>query len=257
MCLRSERVEYQEHIAAVQQEVRAIADQLRTLDMDSRVPTCPDWTVADLMRHVGEFTGFWTHVLCEGTGRPKTDWLPMPRVQDGEAVADWYAGLGSSLITELQATPGDQSVWTWVEDRQNARFVARRCAHELAIHRFDLQMAAGRARPIDGPLAVDGVEEIFVMMAASVESEVRPEGAGRGNGETLHVHATDVPGEWLIRLDASGVEVERIHAKGDLALRGPASDLELLLYQRPTIGAVERIGDESALAAWYRAFHFG
>ena len=47
------------------------------------------------------------------------------------------------------------------------------------------------------------------------------------------------------------------HAKADLALRGAVSDLELVLYQRPTLGDVERLGDESVLAAWQRVFTFG
>ena len=46
-------------------------------------------------------------------------------------------------------------------------------------------------------------------------------------------------------------------AQGTLALRGAVSDLELLLYDRPPIGPVERFGQEAVLDAWYRAFHFG
>ena len=50
--------------------------------------------------------------------------------------------------------------------------------------------------------------------------------------------------------------VVREHAKGDLALRGPVSDLEMVLYQRPTVGTVERFGDESVLGAFHRRFTF-
>jgi hypothetical protein len=35
------------------------------------------------------------------------------------------------------------------------------------------------------------------------------------------------------------------------------SDLELLLYRRPTLGEVERFGDAGVLDAWYREFSFG
>jgi len=54
-----------------------------------------------------------------------------------------------------------------------------------------------------------------------------------------------------------GLQVRREHAQGDLALRGAVSDLELLLYDRPPIGPVERFGEQAVLNAWYRAFHFG
>ncbi len=53
-----------------------------------------------------------------------------------------------------------------------------------------------------------------------------------------------------------GLAVERGHTKADLALRGAASDLELLLYDRPPLGPVERLGSNDALAAWRRAFTF-
>ena len=73
----------------------------------------------------------------------------------------------------------------------------------------------------------------------------------------MHLHGTDRGDEWLLTLDPGGLQVERRHAKGDLALRGAVSDLELLLYQRPTLGDVERLGDERVLAAWQRVFTFG
>jgi hypothetical protein len=52
------------------------------------------------------------------------------------------------------------------------------------------------------------------------------------------------------------IDVERAHAKGDLALRGAVSDLELLLYGRPTLGPVEQLGDETILTRWYEEFIF-
>ena len=54
-----------------------------------------------------------------------------------------------------------------------------------------------------------------------------------------------------------GLEIVREHAKGDLALKGAVSDLELLLYDRPPVGEVEHFGDEAVLDAWYRVFKFG
>jgi len=242
-------MEYEEHIAAVERETAALADALGGGDLSARVPTCPDWTVADLAEHVGGFTGFWTHVLCEGSGRPKPPTPPQP--SDAAGVAAWYRDLAGSLVQELRATPPDTAVWTWVPDRMNARFVGRRAAHELAVHRVDAQSARGTTAPIEGALAADGIEEIFVMMAAWDKP------SGERHGETLHLHGTDRENEWLITLTAGGVAVQREHAKGDLALRGAVSDLELMLYQRPPLGDVQHFGDDGVLDAWYREFTFG
>ena len=240
-------MEYPEHVEAVVPETRALAAAFRRAAPDARVPSCPEWTVADLAEHVGGFSGFWAHVLCEGTGRPKR---PFPELQAGASLGDWYEEVAALLVAELRATPPDTAVWTWTDDK-SARFVGRRCAHELSVHRFDAQLAIDAPQPIDAAVAADGIDEIFYMVDAAADR------AGRGEGETLHLHGTDRDHEWLLMLDPDGLQVERRHAKADLALRGAVSDLELLLYGRPTLGDVERLGDESVLAAWQRVFTFG
>ncbi|HXW80147.1 MAG TPA: hypothetical protein VEJ84_11655, partial [Acidimicrobiales bacterium] len=59
---------------------------------------------------------------------------------------------------------------------------------------------------------------------------------------SVHIHCTDVPGEWFIERDG---RVDRAHATGDVALRGTASDLLLALYKRIDIEAVEVVGSDS------------
>jgi len=242
-------VDYSDHVTAVEREITAIAQSLRASPLDVRVPTCPEWTLADLTKHLGEFTGFWTHVLCEGTGRPKT---PFPDSPSASELAAWFEEVSGHLGTMLRATPPDTEVWTWNKDDQSARFVGRRCANELAVHRFDAQTARGTPDAIDARLAADGIEEIFLMM----EARVFLQPSGQASGETLHLHATDTGDEWLLTLRPDGLDVARHHAKADLALRGAVSDLELVLYERPPLAGLEHLGDESVLQAWYREFRF-
>jgi uncharacterized protein (TIGR03083 family) len=239
-------VEYAEHIEAVEQQTGAFTKALMRADAEARVPTCPDWTVRDLAKHVGGVLGFWSHVLAEGNGRPKPQFDDEP----GPAVGLWVVQIAGLLVAELKAASADTEVYTWNPKDHTAGFVARRMAHETAVHRFDAQTALGSPQPIEPPaLAADGIEEIFVMVDAWP-------GSGRGNGETLHLHSAE-GNEWLIAMNPDGLDVRREHAKGDMALRGAVSDLELVLYSRPPIGEVERIGDPAALDAWYRVFKFG
>jgi hypothetical protein len=73
----------------------------------------------------------------------------------------------------------------------------------------------------------------------------------------MHLHGTDyVPAEWLLTFGEDGIEVRREHHKGDLALRGHVSDLEMVLYRRPTLERVERFGDERVLETFHRHFTF-
>jgi uncharacterized protein (TIGR03083 family) len=240
-------MDYVDHVAAVERETAALAAALRAGDMDAQVPTCPEWKLADLAHHVGGVAGFWTHALCEGTGRAKTPFDEHP--PDG-AAAEWFEQVAGHLVAELRAAPPETEVRTWVPGDQTAAFVGRRMAHEMAVHRFDAQSAVGAPAPIESALAADGIEEIFVMVDAWPD-------AGRGTGETLHLHGADRDDEWLIAMNPDGLDVCHEHAKGDLALRGNVGDLELVLYDRPPLGTVERFGNESVLDAWHRVFKFG
>jgi len=244
-------VEYAEHVEALERETAAFAKALMRADADAHVPTCPEWTVRDLAKHHGTGMGFWTHVLCEGTGRPK------PEIQEepGPAPALWFTQIAGLLIAELKATSPDTEVWTWSPDDHSAGFAARRITHETAVHRYDAQTAAGKTEPIDASLAADGIEEIFEMVSHWPDVNEEAEKV-TGEGQTLHLHSAE-GNEWLIAMNPDRLEVSREHAKGDLALKGAVSDLELLLYDRPPVGEVERFGDEAVLDAWYRVFKFG
>ena len=63
---------------------------------------------------------------------------------------------------------------------------------------------------------------------------------------SVHLHCTDVEGEWLVTADADGADVvTREHAKGDAAVRGPAHDLLMVLWRRQPLDTVEVIGDRA------------
>ena len=70
----------------------------------------------------------------------------------------------------------------------------------------------------------------------------------------LHLHATDdglgPAGEWLVRGTGGGIAWEHGHAKGDVAVRGPAADLVLALMRRRPSDSVETIGDAALWEHW-------
>ena len=242
-------MDYEPLVTAVGVELDGFATAVAAGPTSDRVPTCDDWTVADLAVHVGEFCGFWSHVLCEAIGREKT---PFPDPPSDTALADWIVEVGGALLALLDETPGDLEVWTWDDSDRSARFVARRSAHELALHRYDAQSARDACRPIAPVLAADGIDEVLRTL---VNARKR---SGSATGQTMHLHGTDVGlnVEHFVTLASDRVEVTDAHARADLALRGEASDLELLLYRRPPLGEVERMGDGSVLGAWYQEFVF-
>ena len=137
----------------------------------------------------------------------------------------------------------EEPCWSWT-DQRTVGFWSRRQANELAVHRWDAQFAAGVPEPIDREIAVDGIQELFDILP------FRPGGSPTGNGETMHLHCTDGDGEWLVRLEPDGVTVVNEHAKGDVAARGGASDLLLMMWGRVPVDRLEVFGDASLLVRW-------
>lgn len=236
----------------------AFADELdrtvglaRTTALDAPVPSCPGWTVGTLLAHLGR-PYFWAEevVRRRATGPLDPSTLRVERPADPAGLPDWLAERGAGVLEALRGIDGDAEIWTWGPDH-HARFWARRMLHETVVHRGDLALAAGKGLEVAPEIAVDGIDELL----ANSPTTATFRGHGddlRGHGETLHVHATDTPGEWMITLGPDGMTVTKGHGKGDLALRGPAADLLWVLYQRLDVGTTgsEVFGDGALLARW-------
>jgi uncharacterized protein (TIGR03083 family) len=245
---------YDELVAAVEREAAAIAAAFGDGPTDAPVLTCPDWEVRALAHHLGEFTALWTHVVCEATARPKTPYQPTPP-EDPTALYEWFTDLARALVDTLRATSGDQPSWTWVPSQQHVGFIARRCANEFAMHRYDAQSARAACTPIDTALAAECVLEIPTLVEGwSQQGSYRHEGSGR----SLHLCPTERDHEIVLVLGEDELALHREHTdRADLTLQGTMSDLALVAYDRPPLGHVERVGAEEVFGAWYQEFHFG
>lgn len=236
MTLAKER--YVEAIAA---ESRAFSDAARR-DLEATVPSCPEWSVNDLVVHLGEVQRFWTEIASRGITDPAElgDWdETREKPPQGTDVVEWFEGGARALIDLLAVLDLERRIWTWSRGRTTA-FVPRRMAHETSIHRWDAENAVGDAEPIEPGVAADGIDELlFVFLPAVAPLDSPP-------GTSVHIHTTDVEGEWLVRLEEEPV-LTREHAKGDAALRGPASDVLLALWGRLPPEAVEIHGDLKAV----------
>ena len=236
-----------DHVAVVEREGRALGAAARTRP-DAEVPATPGWDVTKLVRHLAFVHARATAGLRSDDQESffrRDDSLPSP-VND-RILETYDAGLDELLATLRDGRPSDRPVWTMDPDNPTASFWARRMANETQIHRVDVEQAVGGAlTPIPAEEAVDGIDELLTSFVVP-----RHAGKGVGTGETVHLHATDADGEWLLTLGADGVALERGHAKGDLAVRGPAAALDLWLWGRGPIDDLEVFGD-AALAARLR-----
>jgi uncharacterized protein (TIGR03083 family) len=241
-------VDYGDYISALRSNGNAAARAARDMPMETTVPSCPEWTLRDLAHHLGSH-----HRWVAGNLDQPPDGKAFKRREEppaDEAIPDWLEAGAEMLATKLAATDPAKPCWTWVPFDDSVGFWARRTAHETAIHRWDVQNADGEADAVEPELAADGVDEYLGILNA-FRGRRFPE-AG-----SIHLHSTDTPGEWLVRLDAEGIQLTREHAKGDVAVRGPASDVLLVLMGRKTMDAVDVFGEAPLFERFRKHASFG
>ena len=218
------------------------------------VPSCPGWTVGELLRHLGSV--YRRTRLHAGTTPPDQSWGPViipddaPETADPR-VAEWFAGELAQLDAFLDAIDPDHPTWNWAPQPKTASFWHRRMAHETAIHRWDAQLGAGLLpEPIESKLAGDTVAEVLDTWLPSGRRWLKGEVSG-----TVQLIATDLDQDWFIRLRGTGIalldtgtlldDAPPTRAEGS----GTASDIALALWGRVTFEVLDTAGDESLLEA--------
>ncbi|WP_399934499.1 maleylpyruvate isomerase family mycothiol-dependent enzyme [Streptomyces kanamyceticus] len=254
------RAVYDRYVTRITDQTAQLVAALDGADAAAPVPGCPGWTLAHLLRHVAG-----THGWAETVVRTRaTGPVPDHGVDDVTPGADddittltarLTAGAARLVETLREAGP-DVTVWTPAPGG-TPLFWARRMTYETVVHRFDATAAVGGTYTLDADVALDGLDEWLefstLPQAYPSQAEYR---ALLGPGRSLHFHATDAPegaGEWFIDLAEAPITVSHIHKKAGTAVRGPLTDLLLLLYQRrsPTAAdGIEVLGDEGLFAAW-------
>lgn len=219
--------------------------------LDAPIPAIDDWTVGAVVVHVGQGAHWITGVVRDGLdGHAALEALePDPDTADEQGLVAWFDAASAELADALEAVGADARGWTFDDPNGPLAFWARRRAHETAVHRWDVDSAGGTPAPVERDLALDGIDELFEVFVPRLGDRVT------GEGQTLHLHATDEglaegTGEWTATFGPDGLSWARGHAKGDAAVRGSASDLLLLLWNRVPPSRLEVFGDATVVDRW-------
>lgn len=212
-------------------------------NLDQDIEFLDGWQVRDLVAHLGAVYSFIIANTTElGTEPVQAGDEANP--PEGEAINGWFAERRATLLTTLSSVDPSAQAWTFM-GMQPAAWWIRRMAHETSVHRWDAEAAVsgpGGADPIDADMATDGIDEFLVFTLRKKPGRTYPT-------ESLHLHRSDGPGEWMLVSDGDELVITHEHGKGAAAARGDASDLLMWIWGRPATG-IEVFGDETVATAW-------
>jgi uncharacterized protein (TIGR03083 family) len=244
------------YVKAVVEQTKTLADWVDGRDASTPVPTCPEWTLADLVDHVGGTQRMVAMLVGERLAGPDSAYARyVPGPTDSTQWGAWLTDGAAQARQAFDSVTDDTPVWDPSGAAAGVPFWSRRLFGEACVHRADAAAALGMPYELAPELAVGAVEDWLDTMTSRGYWENKPDFAAAmsGDGQTLHFHATDAPGEWVARREPDRVALERTHTKADVALRGPATELLLVLSRRRPLAAaptLEVLGDRALLDLW-------
>jgi uncharacterized protein (TIGR03083 family) len=203
------------------------------------VPGCPDWRLADLVRHVAEVQRFWAWVVRTRATDPAG--YPEPRRHPDDELLGWLDAQHAELETALAGADPAERVWTWAP-QQDVAFVLRRQVHEAVVHTVDVEQVLGDVRPIPMPIGLDGLDEWLEVMVPGALPDGPPESA-----HPVVFHAVDA--------DAQRTLFPGTRPFPIAALIGTAGDLVLTAWRRVPLEVLTVEGDGLQAAAMIDLVH--
>ncbi len=256
---------HERYCAEIAGQAELLRATLEEADLTVPVPSCPGWNAGQLVRHLGGVQRWAEHVVRTRSTEP----VPEDRFEvrdlaafaheDPAVVGPWLVEGAARLADTLREAGPDTKLWTPVDGGTTA-FYARRMTHEAALHRADATLALGARYELATDIAVDGIDEWLELGSLAMHFDVHPWMRELlGPGRTVHLHATDTEAEWVLDLTGDAITWRHAHEKSAVALRGPVTELLLLIYKRrpPEGEDIGIFGDTDLLHFWLDRVGFG
>lgn len=209
------------------------------------VPSCPGWSVTDLVAHVAEVYLHKVESMRRGEF-PE----PWPPDRPDEPPLDLLDRAYAQLTAEFDARPPGQATAHWYDPDPTVGCLLRRMSQETVIHRVDAELAAGEAvTPVPADLALDGVDEALQVVLGFL-SQTWPQAFGdlpdAGESPPVRILADDR--SWLLTPTPKGVVVTADAAvRAAATVSGDAQSMLLWLWGRADDTAVTATGDPATL----------
>jgi len=238
MSIPAPLLSFGEHLDALVAATDRLASAAGSTWLGADVPTCPQWSLLDLVAHTG-MVHRWATAAVLGDRETMGDAELIE--EEGRTAPDppaWFRAGAARLAAVLHEAPDDLDALVFLKDAPPAkRFWARRQCHETTIHALDALAARdGRTARADdawfgAALALDGIDELLVGFWQRTKSS--PHG---DPGYAALVLPTDADVAWLLRIGPDPLVTTRVEAsapaQADVVLSGSAVDLYLALWNR-------------------------
>ncbi|MDS0132604.1 MULTISPECIES: maleylpyruvate isomerase family mycothiol-dependent enzyme [unclassified Amycolatopsis] len=240
---------------AIVDHTRRLAEAAAAAGPDAAVPTAPEWTVTDLVRHLGQ-TQHWVAEIVE---RRITDPTRLPTElpelpADPGAWPAWLAEAADRVAAACSDDALDAPVFNASGDeRSGTRFWLSAMLNEAVVHGFDGAAAAGRPADVEADVAAALVTNHLTMLTSPTWELQRPASAQaiRGSGQTLQWRATDIAdGAWFIERRPEGATWQHKTGPADVTISGPAASLLLTLTRRMPLTETTVEGDAELARHW-------
>ena len=239
-------------VTVLRTESAALAEEANRVLLSDRVPSCPDWTVRQLVEHLGGVQRWAATIVAQARTRlpDEAEEARLFAAPQGDLLA-WFQSGAATLATALEKARPDLAAFVFLRNAPSPRhFWARRQAHEVTIHRVDAQAARLGRIPstaeagIRTDLAVDGIDELVTGFVPRRSSMLRTD-----EPFTVSIAPTDADVSWTVRVsDQPPVVVGGADQDAHSVLTGSASAIYLALWNRGD--DVAENGTVDALGHW-------
>ena len=238
----SETPAFEDLLVLVEERSVALRESVAaSSDRHVRVPSCPGWSLSDLVEHLTEVHRFWAAAVAAGPSERPPTLAPDDDALSADLLTRSFVAT-EALVAALRTAGPATACWTWWSSSDvpmTSGAVARHQVQEAAVHAFDAQLAAGAPQLVPVTVALDGIAEFIGISHGTA-------GPWPYAPARIGLHAAE--GEsWLLDLKSPGSPVPDNQPETVADLYGPASDLLLTLHGRLTLECLRTRGDRAVL----------
>lgn len=216
--------------------------------LDDPVPTCPGWTVADLVTHTGEVYNDKIASTLLGRRPAEEEYPHVP--PEGQDLLEWFYASLATLLETLGSRDAGSPAYTWYDPDQTVGFWIRRMAQETVIHRVDAEAAVGAVTAADEALAIDGIDEALHLFLSYAIGEDPDEDIDTYAGRSLQVRTGSWA--WQVTVDLTDpvdkIRFTRGAKTAQATVSAEPSELLLWVWGRRPDSAVTLHGDPAAVS---------